>query len=354
MSYVNLRKQIIALANLPRCEEPIISAYLNLEQPIELLVEEFTSWVKVASQAYHGDEQVHFIKAAERIQAWLLNHMEDGRSAAIFCRSGSPDFFLPLTFQVPLENSFHADAFPAIFPLVELRDRFSRFVVVMTNRDSARIIELNLGETSLELLAERPEANERHGREWTREHYNSNTRERNTRFVAEKVEIIERLMSKRGHNALIMVGEAQYVNRLKSALPEHLAEKVVDQIRTGFSDQRVQCVLEDAIKSYLQVENDESETAVKHLFRAHRTNHLGLFGIAATARALQIGQVEELIISSTLCHTDREVLVRLASQHSVPIETVRNSELLDEQGGAGAILRYASPSYITNLSEVPA
>lgn len=352
MSYINLRKQIIALATLPRCEEPIISAYFNLEHAIELLVDEFTAWVAVARQAYTGNAQTHFIRAAERIQAWLLNHTEEGRSAAIFCRSGAPDYFLQLTFKVPLENSFHADAYPAIFPLVELKDRFNRFVVVMTNEDSARIIEMTLGETSLELLAERQSTEQRHGREWTREHYNSSTRKRNESFVKEKVEIIERLMSKRGHNALIMVGEAQYINQLKSALPKHLAEKVVDQIQTGFSDQRVQGVLQDAIESYLKVENDESESTVKRLFRAHRTNHLGVFGVAATARSLQIGQVEELIISSTLGYMDREVLVRLASQHSVPIETVRSSELLDEQGGVGAILRYPSPSYILTPSEI--
>lgn len=351
MSYVSLRKQIIALANLPSRDQPVISAYFDLSQPIELVVEEFSNWVRAAHRSYDGQSQEHFIKAAERIQSWLLKNTENARSAAVFSRAGHPDYFLPLTFQVPLENFFKADSQPAIFPLVELRDRFSRFVVVMTNRNSARIIEMNLGETSLELLAERPEAKERHGREWTWEHYNSNTRERIKRFVKEKVEIIERLMGKRGHNALIMVGEPQDVNRLKSALPKHLADKVVDQIRTGFSDSRVHSVLEDAIQSYLQVENDESETAVKRLFRAHRVNRLGIFGIAATAAALQIGQVEELIISSTLGHADREVLVRLASQHNIPIETVRNSESLDEQGGVGAILRYSTPPYQSGQNE---
>jgi peptide subunit release factor 1 (eRF1) len=81
---------------------------------------------------------------------------------------------------------------------------------------------------------------------------------------------------------------------------------------------------------------------VKRLFRAYRTGRLGIFGVAATAAELQIGKVEELIISSDLRHEDREVLVRLASQHSIPIETVRNSRLLNEQGGVGAILRYSS------------
>lgn len=354
MSYINLRKQIIALANLPGCEEPIISAYFDLQQPADSLREEFALWTRVASRTFEGPAREDFLKAAGRIKEWLASNSGKSRSAAVFARSGEPDFFLPLTFQVPLENFFQADSRPAIYPLVELKDRFNRFVVVLTNRDSARIIEMNLGETSLELLAERPEAKERHGREWTREHYNSHTRERNKRFVKEKVAIIERLMNKRGHNALIIVGEPRYVNRLKEALPKTLADKVVDQIRTGFTDERVQLVLEDAIRSYLQIEDGESESAVKRLFRAYRTNRLGIFGVASTAAALQIGQVEELIISSDLRHEDREVLVRLASQHSVPIETVRGSQLLEDQGGVGAILRYSHLPFDTDYEDLAA
>lgn len=79
------------------------------------------------------------------------------------------------------------------------------------------------------------------------------------------MEIIGRPMGKRGHNALIKIGEPQYVDRLKFVLPKHINEKVVDQIRTGFSDSRVQSVLEDAVQTYLQFEHDESETAVTSL-----------------------------------------------------------------------------------------
>jgi len=354
MSYVNLRKQIIALANLPECDEPVISAYFDLQQPARLLREEFATWIRIAGKSLEGPAVDDFAKAASRTSEWLDENIGKARSAAVFARSGAPEFFLPLTFQVPLENYFQVDARPAIYPLVELKDRFNRFVVVLTNQDSARIIELNLGETSLELLTERPETIARHGREWTREHYNSHTRERTRKFVKEKVSIIERLMNKRGHNALIVVGEPRYVNRLKSALPKNLSEKVVDQIRTGFSDGRVQVILENAIQSYLAVEDHESETAVHRLFRAYRTGGLGIFGVAATAAALQIGKVEELIISSGLRHEDREVLVRLASQHSIPIETVRNSGLLDEQGGVGAILRYASHPFDSDHDDVAA
>jgi len=341
MSYIDLNKHIVTLAGLPKCPEPVVSAYFDLTRPIEELVEQFSGWVQVAHSTYEEAGQAQFIAATERIQKWLLNNNEEGHSAAVFSRAGMPGFFLPLTFKVPLKTYFKADLLPAIFPLVEIRDRFNRFVVVFASRDSARIIEMNLGETSLELLAERPEPAERHGREWTREHYNSTVREQNEKFVNEQANIVEQLMGKRGHNALIMVGEPQYTSRLKNALPRHLAEKVVDQIQTGFTDQRIKNILNDVVKSYLKVESTESETAVERLFHAYHKNQLGIFGVAATAVALQVDQVRELIISSSLRHGDREVLVRLASQHQVPIETVLASESLDAQGGVGAILRFS-------------
>ena len=152
--------------------------------------------------------------------------------------------------------------------------------------------------------------------------------------------MIEQLMSKRGHNAIIIAGESRYISRLREALPKHLQEKVVDQIRTGINDERIQEILETAIESYLQVEHNESESTVKKLFRAFRTNGLAALGLAATLRALKNGQASHLVISNNLPLTSREKLVRIASQNGIPIETVRNSNLLIEQGGVGALLRY--------------
>jgi len=343
MNYSNLRKSIFALANLPDNGSPIVSIYLDHAKPMTQLYEEFTIWRRSIRQTFVGRAKLDFDTATERIQAELIKGANKGtkaRSSAFFSRAGEHPFFLPLIFKVPLDPLFHAGNYPAIFPLVELKDRFNRFVVVLTTQESARIIEMNLGETSLETLAQRPAARERNGREWTREHYHNQGRERDRRFLKEKVAMIEQLMSKRGHNAIIIAGESRYVSRLRDALPKHLQEKVVDQIRTGINDERIHDVLETAIESYLQVEHNESESTVKKLFRAFRTSGLAALGLIPTLRALKHGQASHLIISSDLPLSSRERLVRIASQHGIPIETVRNSNLLNEQGGAGALLRY--------------
>ncbi len=340
MNYASLRKNILSLANLPAGEAPILSAYFNLQSSHTALMERFDTWAKTSRKSLDEESRAQFDRASEKIQEWLHAKWAKEKSAAIFSRAGEQPFFLPLTFKVPMTDFFHASDRPAIFPLVEIKDRFNRFVVVLTTQESARIIEINLGEASTELLAERPDIRKRNGREWTREHYQNHRRDRDLKFLKEKVEIIEGLMDKRGHNALIIAGEPRYVNRLQEALPKNLQEKVIDKIRTGIKDQRIQQILEEAIESYLSIEHDESTGLVKSLFQAVRTNGLATLGVAATENALRSSWADHLVISSSLAHDDRERLVRLASLHSIQIETVRNSPLLEEQGGVGALLRY--------------
>lgn len=351
-TYPSLQKSIVTLANLPESDDPVISAYFNLQQPSHLILEDFSTWATKTQRTLEGNEAKSFGSSVETIRRSLKKMVGKAKSCAIFARGGTPSFTMAMPFQVEIEPLMQVDSRPAIYPLVELKDRFNRFVVVLTNQESARIVEMNLGETSLQILTEKPEVRERKGREWTREHYINHSRDREKKFVKEKVEIIERLMSKRGHNALILAGEPRYVNRLREALPQNLKEKVVDQIRTGFSDERIHSVLEEAIASFLEVENNQSKDAVRRLFRCQQINGLAAFGIDLTKAVLERGQADQLIISNKLDYWSREELVRLASQHSVPIETVRDSERLDEHGGVGAFLRYTLDPVDASLQAV--
>ena len=88
------------------------------------------------------------------------------------------------------------------------------------------------------------------------------------------------------------------------------------------------------------MEHNESQELVDRLLEVFRTSGLATLGVAATKAAIRSGLSDQLLVSSSLGQGDRERLVRAASQAGVPIETVRHSCLLDEQGGAGALLRY--------------
>jgi len=350
MNYQKLKKHIIALASLPEDHSPVVSAYFDLRTPRGQLERDLEGWAELARHSFRGDERTDFEDALEEVFDWLAAP-PPARGAAVFSRWGEYPFCLPLTFNVPLDTGFHARHLPVIYPLVELKDRFNRFVLVVTNSEAARIFEINLGEVSETLLAERPELRKRLGREWTREHYQNHRRHRDAQFVKEKVGVIERLMAKRGHNSLLLAGEPRFVKRLREALPKHLQARIAGEIRTGATEAQVPAVIEQAIQSFIEQESRESLDAVRLLDQAVRRGGLAVVGLQPTLEALTAGQADLLVLSRCLPDSDRESLVRAATRHDTRIETVHDCELLERNGGAGALLRYLSPIPIPQMQK---
>lgn len=342
MNYQKLKKHIIALATLPETEAPVISAYFPAGTPRSAQVAELNGWAAVVRHSFRGQQRRDFDAALEEI----VDHLETvatGQGVAVFSRWGDYPMFLPLQFSVPLEMNFHAGRLPAIYPLVELKDRFNRFVLVVTNSESARIYEINLGEVSESLLTERPGLRERLGREWTREHYQNHRRHRDQQFLKEKVAVIERIMGKRGHNALVLAGEPRFVNRLRESLPKHLRGRIAGEIRTGVPKSALPAVIDESIQTFLEEEDRESHDAVRMLDSAVQRGGLAVVGLQQTINALETGQADLLVLSQDLPEGDREKLVRHAVRNDTRIETVNGSRLLDRNGGAGCLLRYLMP-----------
>lgn len=342
MNQLILKKHLIALAALPETESPVVSAYFDQKRPLADNRAALHSWAGLVRYAFGRKRAKDFDDAVEEVANSLGNANGTGQSLAVFCRWGEYPLVLPLAMGVPIEPQFHARLVPVIFPLVEMKDRFHRFVLVATTSDSARVYEINLGEASEALLAERPELRTRLGREWTREHYQNHRREREGRFVKEKVAVIERLMAKRGHNALVLAGEPRYISRLRSQLPKHLQAKIAGEIRNGVCMESLPKVVEQSIGVFLEQENRESQDAVKRLETAVCSGGLAVVGLQESLRAIECHQADLLILSADLPVAGRERLIRLATLQDLPVETVRGSETLARNGGVGCLLRYLS------------
>ncbi|QTN31864.1 host attachment protein [Akkermansiaceae bacterium] len=342
MNQLSLKKHLIALATLPETESPVISAYFDAGLPRQENRIRLNAWAAHVRHCFRGTQLRDFDDALEEVSA-ALEMVSGGMSAAIFCRWGETPMVLPLVLKVPLEPQFHARTVPVIFPLVEAKDRFHRFVLVVSSSESARVYEINLGDASEALLAERPELRERLGREWTREHYQNHRRERDGRFVKEKVAVIESLMAKRGHNALVLAGEPRFINRLREQLPKHLQSRIAGEIHGGVTDCAINHVVQQSVSVFLQQENMESHDTVRRLESAVLSGGLAVLGYGPTLRAIESHQADQLVISSDLPTSDRERLVHLAMKQDIPVETVRNSETLAQNGGVGCLLRYLMP-----------
>ena len=295
-------------------------------------------------QSLWGRAKHDFEEAMNRIEAFIDNDLlSDAKGVAIFARAGEGEFFLPLQFRVPLPNWISITALPNIFNLIELKDTYHRYVVMISTEESARILEVTLGSVTEELWRERPELRKRVGREWTKEHYQNHRRERTNQFVKEKIKILEKLMSAGGHTHLILAGTPQMTARIRKALPRHLEEKLVDTVVAGPND-NISDVVAVTLSQFIEQEEQESQAIVDTLYRELRTSGLVAVGPEATLEALQQGQVDILVLAQDMPDISlREQLVRLAAQSQCQIEVVNYSPVLMEFGGVGCLLRYLLP-----------
>lgn len=336
-----LRRNIGALANLPETEAPVISAFIDLRQPIESQRAAFLHWCTSARHTLKRDARPLFDAARTDLEQVLKKHWPDEiQSVAVFARAGSSPLLLIIPFQATLESHFDVSGRPAIFPLVQLKDRFHRFVVVVCTEDTGRIIEVTLGAVSEEILTRRPELASDLGRGWSREHYHHRRQESSRRFFRDQVEIITRLMNRRGLNHLILAGHPRHVAALREMLPKQIESRVVGSVFRAPNGHDCSPVLEQAIHTFIEAEQGESRGTVERLHEQVRRRGLAVVGIHASRRAIEQGAAAELVISEELPVPDREELVRLATAAKVPIEVCENDDLLNGHGGVGCLLRF--------------
>lgn len=378
MELKNLQESIRTLAALPETDAPVISCYLTLEKgrPRDgrnALDERLRSMKNALTAQAHQDCEIAMVRIDRYLGAELRL---DARGAAIFSRAGEQPFFLPLQFRVPLPTWLAVDAMPNIYHLVELKDTYHRYVVMIATEENVRILEVNLGTVTEELWTQRPELRKRVGREWTKPAYQSHRQDRTQKFLKEQIKILDQRMAAGGYGHVILGGHPTITGRVRSELPKHLAAKLIDVVpasgRTPVSD-----VVEATIAAFIAQEERESRAVVEELAQQIRTGGLAVAGTVPSFQALKRDQADTLVVAGGytpgrgwacaacgMMDTDRakpaacrecgftelrdidirEAMVRLAEQHDVMVEVVNSSEALARLGGVGCLLRYRPPN----------
>ena len=336
-----LAKVILRLCEIEPDKSPLLSCFVDASHPRSLALSTIEDEARIVMARLTGQRRADFVDAFTEIMDYLRNSLDPStRGVAIYARWGDSPTFIPLQFKVPIETALIVDDIPHIYPLIELKDTYHRFVTVISTKEEARILETMIGEVTEEILAKRPEVRRRVGREWTREHFHRHRAEKKRQFVREKIEIIDQLMGKRGNNHLILAGSEEMVNHLARELPERLRSKVLSTLAVD-TTQGVDPILLESVRIFATAEDIESRTRVRELESALLTGGLGVAGPGASEEALSSGYAEVLIIDQDYADEEtRERLVRLATASGAEIETVNRSKRLSRLSGVGCLLRY--------------
>ncbi|MDP2858735.1 MAG: host attachment protein [Bacillota bacterium] len=375
MELKELQRHIMTLATLEESEAPVVSCYLDLET---------SGYRTVLSERVHllrktfptAEKRQDFEAAVALIEEYLaLGIHRDTNGLALFARGGSQRFFLPLQFHVSVPNWIAVGSLPNIYHLVELKDTYHRFVVMLSAEDSTRILGVNLGAITQEIWDRRPELRQRVGRSWTKDHYQSHVRERTNQFLHEGIQVLEGMMLADGYKHLILAGNPRVTSRIRQALPKQLAAMLVDIVHASAQD-AVSDVVRATLLSFIEQEEQESLAFVDRLQEAIHTDGLAVVGARASMQALQARQADVLILAKAYCPDPswicaaceamevetampnrcprcrepellaldvKETMVRLAEQTGCGVEVVNHSDALMRLGGVGCLLRYLAP-----------
>ena len=376
MERINLSKHVRTLATLPVTDAPVVSCYQNLDAGRLADRNAFDDRVQSLRRGLSIQEQEYFDVALGRIEEVLATELlPNAKGLAVFSRAGEQPFFLPLQFQVPLPNWIAVDSTPNIYHLVELKDTYHRYVVMLVTEDSMRILQVNLGAVTAQIWEERPELRQRVGREWTKNHFQRHRQERTRKFFKKAIDVLNQLMSAGEYRHLILAGQPAMTSLVKKNLPKHLQKQLLDIVPASGAT-RLSDVVESTLSSFIEAEEQESRTTVGNLIHQLRTGGLAVVGTEPSFRALQCGHVDVLVLSKEYdpgpgwscdhCgHIDvesevpdacpncnarafrrfniKEEMVRKAEECDCTVEVVNQSDELIHLGGVGCLLSYRLP-----------
>jgi peptide subunit release factor 1 (eRF1) len=356
---------------------PVLSVYLNT-QPDQhgrapetgpYLQREFKALAR--TWAPGSPERQSFDRDVERITAYAADKIESAANgAAIFACWGAEEFFEAVQLTAPVsENRVYAYNQPHLYHLALLDEQYPRYAAVLTDSNTARIFVFGLGQV---IDSDKVKGDKVHRVKvggWSQARYQRRVGNAHQQHAKEVMERLAEIVREDHVSHIILAGDSVVMPSLQAEIPQEMASMVeVMKLDIHSSDQ-------DVLTATLhKLQEDEAKSAVEkvdRLMQQYRARGLAVVGPQETLEALANGQVEELLISSTLelSHPQPEaveailapelpdsaggtesdqprqaslpdLLVTKAKQTNAEVSFLEDPALLESVGGVGAFLRW--------------
>ena len=303
VSVQSLSQRLETLAAAEPSPFPVVSLYLDLsadnngrenyETFIRKVFNERAKGLPDASPERQSFEQDH-----ERIRAYLGNEVNrTSKGLAIFASAGA-DLFEAIQLDAPLDQHWlFVGSVPHLYPLARLVDTYPRYAAVILDTNKAQDLRLRTRQHRAHRKSRQPE-NPPHLKGWlVAGALSAPRRQRAREHIREVVDTLDKLVREEQLQHIVIAGDEVALSILRNELPKQLTEKLVDVTkwdRTAGEQEILQASL-DALR---EKDAETDIETVEEMLNAWRSGGLGVAGPEATMRALQNGQVDELIIDA--------------------------------------------------------
>jgi peptide chain release factor subunit 1 len=362
-------EQIDALAAFAPTALPVISLYLNTQSD-DHGRDHFASFIKkelhtrAKSFAPQSAGRASFVRDVDRIEKYLANELRPSTNGlALFACAGVENFFEAFQLIAPLErHEIYVDHQPHLYTLALVNKQFPRYAAVVADTDSARLFVFGLSTTISEDRVESAKLSRTQTGGWSQARYQRHMQNYHQHHAKEVLEVLDRVVRQEEIQYIVFAGDQVVIPILEKQLSPFLAAKVIDVLRLDIRTPERQ-VLEATLAAMRRQDARDDAEKIEQLIGDYRSGGLAVVGVSDVLTALSKGQVEEILLSTSLKQfrgneeeqgfpwfettssivkgdNVSETILAQARQTGARARLIEDAPLLDEVGGVGASLRY--------------
>ncbi len=342
---------------------PVVSLYLNT-QPDQNGRDRFEPFLRkelaerLRTYAASGPERDSLDKDAERLRSYVGGIEPSVNGVAAFACSAA-GLFETVELAAPVaEHRMFISDLPHLYPLARLVDEYPRYAAVVADTSSARIFVFaaNTVERTEQIEGTRTPRQKMGG--WSQARYQRHIENFHVQHAKEIAETLARIVREDRITSVVISGSEVILPLLKEQFSKEVAERIIDVVKLDIRAPQRE-VLEKTIAALRQKDSETDREKVETLIGAYRANGLGVVGYEDTRAALELGQVEELIVTASADAIDAgekragdvlpdrtveeraaDELIAGARQTAARIRFIEDRSLLEAVGGVGALLRF--------------
>lgn len=290
-----------------------------------------------------GETRAAYERTLERIRQHLeAETPPSAKSLAIFA-STTGDFFEAMPLDVPVdEASMHVGSMPHLYPLAKLNDRYPRYAALLVDTNSAHLYVFALGIATRHDTVTNVKTRRTQMGGWSQARYQRRADNFHKQHMKEVVDLLDKVVAEEHLNHIVVACDEVARPVLMEQLPKHLADKVIDLVQVDVKSIAEHELLKETMDALRREDAQTDAEQVQRALDAWRAGALAVAGIEATMRALDMRQVEELLISARpdQVKAPADQLIAKAQQNSARIRFIEDEQLLSDVGGVAALLRF--------------
>jgi len=290
------------------------------------------------------------------------------RGVAVFVSGDDLWRTIPLPISVPTRA--YCSTKPVVRTLVDVLDRFGRYVVALVDREALRLFLVEGGKITpvSEVVGEELKHHRQGG--WAAARYQRHEDQLALRNLKQALDVISAYTADHDCARWVLAGSEDVIAQVKSLLPSALERSLIGEFAVNMAARPAE-VLQRSLDVALDADTDEERQLVSETITAANKGGAGVIGLADSLYSLQEGRVRLLLVDEdystpgTMCTqceyiapslsgtcpfcggTEfREVgdavdrAIHKAIETGASVNIVRENEELQRAGRMAALLRY--------------